>query len=81
MRGIAVAGLLLVGTAAAEQREFDAASVEENPSLNNSGTLRFMPGGGITAQNIPARQYITIAFDLQPYQLVNAPDWSSKRPL
>jgi hypothetical protein len=28
-----------------------------------------MPDGGITAQNLPARTYITVAYQLQPHQL------------
>jgi uncharacterized protein (TIGR03435 family) len=56
--------------------EFDAASVKESATLNSGGSLRFMPGGGITAQHISARQYITIAYTLQPFQLVDAPDWA-----
>ena len=38
--------------------------------------MRIMPDGGIQVQALPVRSLITIAFDLQPYQLVNAPEWS-----
>jgi uncharacterized protein (TIGR03435 family) len=57
------------------QLEFDAASIKESKSLAGGGKLRLMPGGGITAEHVPARSYITIAYDLQPFQLVGAPDW------
>ena len=40
--------------------------------------MRFTPDGGVRADNIPARVLITIAYELQPYQLVNAPGWASE---
>jgi uncharacterized protein (TIGR03435 family) len=60
----------------AAQVPFDAASIKESKSLSDVGGMRLMPGGGITAQHLPARQYITIAYQLQPYQLVGAPGWT-----
>jgi uncharacterized protein (TIGR03435 family) len=57
------------------QLAFDVASIKESTSLDAGGTLRFMPDGGIFARNIPVRSLITIAYQLQPYQLVGAPDW------
>ena len=56
--------------------EFDAASVRESQTLEAGGSLRFMPDGGIQAQGIPVRTLIHVAFSLQPYQVVGAPDWS-----
>lgn len=58
------------------QLEFDVASIKENRSLDAGGTMRLMPGGGITAQHLPARSFITIAYQLQPFQLIGAPDWT-----
>jgi uncharacterized protein (TIGR03435 family) len=57
------------------QVEFDVASIKESKGLENGGTMRLMPGGGITA-HLPARSFITIGYKLQPYQLVGAPDWT-----
>jgi uncharacterized protein (TIGR03435 family) len=68
--------LLAAPLAPSAQVEFDAATVKESTSLSDGGTLRLMPGGGITAQHLPARSYITIAHQLQPFQLVGAPDWT-----
>jgi uncharacterized protein (TIGR03435 family) len=65
--------LRLVGAA---QFEFEVASLKESKSLDTGGTMRFMPDGGIRGQNMPARSLITIAYQLQPYQLVGAPDWT-----
>jgi uncharacterized protein (TIGR03435 family) len=62
--------------AIAAQVAFDAASVKESKSLAAGGTMRLMPGGGILVQHLPARSLITIGFQIQPYQLVGAPDWT-----
>jgi hypothetical protein len=46
--------------------EFDAASIKENKTLDAGGTFDLMPRGiGITAQHMPARNLITIAYQLQ----------------
>jgi uncharacterized protein (TIGR03435 family) len=58
------------------QIEFDAASIKESKSLSGGGTLRFMPGGGITSEHVPARAYINTAYELQSFQLVGAPEWT-----
>lgn len=60
----------------AAQVEFDAASIRENTSLDAGGTMRLLPGGGIRVQNLPARSLVTIAYQLQPFQLVDAPNWA-----
>jgi uncharacterized protein (TIGR03435 family) len=62
--------------AASAQVAFDVASIKENKSLDAGGSFRLMPGGGITAQHLPARGLITIAYQLQPFQLINAPEWA-----
>ncbi len=56
--------------------EFDVASIKEHRSLERGGTFAFRVDGGIQARRIPARTLITIAFSLQPYQVVDAPGWS-----
>jgi uncharacterized protein (TIGR03435 family) len=72
-----LAAIVLASTVAIHtQAEFEVASVKESPGLENGGTMRLMPGGGITARHLPARNYITIAFDLQPFQLAGVPDWT-----
>lgn len=60
------------------QLAFDAASIKESTSLETGGSMRLMPDGGIRAGNIAVRGLITIAYQLQPYQLVNAPGWASE---
>jgi len=68
--------IVLAACSIAAQVEFDAASVKESKTLASGGTLRLMPGGGITVQHLPARTLITVGYQIQPYQLVGAPDWT-----
>ena len=72
------AALALAAPAVLAQVAFDVASVKESTSLDAGGTMRFMPDGGVRAQNLLVRGLITIAYQLQPYQLVNAPGWASE---
>jgi uncharacterized protein (TIGR03435 family) len=60
------------------QVAFDVASIKESQSLETGGTMRFTPDGGVRVQNLPVRSLITIAYQLQPYQLVNPPGWASE---
>jgi uncharacterized protein (TIGR03435 family) len=58
------------------QVEFDSASVKESRTVASAGTMRLMPGGGVMVQHLPARTLITVGYQLQPYQVVGAPDWT-----
>jgi len=60
----------------AAQVEFDAASIKESKGVSDVGVMRLMPGGGITGQHLPVLQYVTVAYQLQPFQLVGAPGWT-----
>ena len=71
---MAAAGILLI--ALLQAAAFDAASVKESKSLEAGGSMRLMPGGGIVTHNMPARSLLTIAFQIQGYQLSGAPDWT-----
>ena len=70
--------LMLAAPALLAQATFDVASIKESQSLETGGSLRFLPDGGVRADNIPARGLITIAYELQPYQLLNAPGWANE---
>ena len=72
------AALMIAASAVLAQAAFDVASIKESQSLEAGGSLRLLPDGGVRAQNILARGLITIAYQLQPYQLVNAPGWASE---
>ena len=68
------AGILLV--AVLQAAAFDVASVKQSQSLETNGSMRLLPGGGIVTQHMPARNLLTIAFQIQSYQLIGAPDWT-----
>ena len=54
---------------------FEVASVKPNKS--GEGFIRFglQPGGRFTAQNVPARELIRFAYNVQPFQIEGGPNW------
>ena len=55
---------------------FDVASVKPNSSGTGSPTtIGMQPGGRITMTNVPLRVVIQLAYQVQPFQIVGAPDW------
>ncbi len=54
---------------------FEAASVKANRSGDTTTSVRRQPGGRFNAVNVPLRPLLTLAFQIQGYQLVDAPDW------
>ena len=54
---------------------FETATIKENTTITNGGGGRFMPDGGIRMTHLAAQSYVTLAFRLEQYQLVGAPDW------
>jgi uncharacterized protein (TIGR03435 family) len=60
------------------QVRFDVASVRENTRPDGVERLRRTPDGGVTAEHFQARFLITIAYQLQPFQLVGAPGWANE---
>jgi uncharacterized protein (TIGR03435 family) len=54
---------------------FAVASVKESTTIAAGGGGRLMPGGGIAMRHLSARNYVTMAFQLEPYQLVGGPAW------
>ena len=57
------------------QAEFDVASIKENKTPGDGGSLRLMPSGGVQARHLRAWSLITVADQLQPYQLIGGPEW------
>ena len=54
---------------------FEVASVKPNKSGDSNGMLRMLPGGRVSASNMPVRPIITFAYQLAQYQLVGGPGW------
>ena len=55
---------------------FEVASVKPNISGDGNIRLGLQAGGRFTATNVPVRQLIIFAYQLQNFQLVDAPDWT-----
>jgi uncharacterized protein (TIGR03435 family) len=54
---------------------FEVATIKLNNSGDQRQSVRIQPGGRITITNIPARQLILVAYQLQSFQLVGGPSW------
>lgn len=54
---------------------FEAASVKPNREGPIGSSIRRQPGGRLNAMNMPIRAMITFAYQIQGFQLVDAPDW------
>jgi uncharacterized protein (TIGR03435 family) len=71
-------GVLFLGASIAVAQTFDAVSVKEAADTGNAnGGMQLLASGDIRVRHLPARFLITIAHGIEPYQLVNAPDWTS----
>jgi uncharacterized protein (TIGR03435 family) len=55
--------------------KFDVASVKSNGSGDTRSELQLPPGGRFVARNVPLKELILLAYGLQDFQLVGAPDW------
>jgi len=78
MRKLIVAFCLIGGAViAAQQPEptFEVASVKVNTSGDGPQFIRMLPGNRFGATNMPARALITLAYQLQQFQLVGGPSW------
>lgn len=67
-----VAGVVVM---AQQQESFEVASVKRNTSGDTNGMLRQLPGGRMTAANMPIRQMITFAYQVAGFQLIGGPAW------
>jgi uncharacterized protein (TIGR03435 family) len=56
-------------------QKFEVASVKRNVGGEPFVRIGIQPGGRYTAVNVPLRQLITMAYQLQGFQLVGGPDW------
>lgn len=58
-----------------DKLQFEVASVRLNNSGSPNANLELHPGGRITGTNVVLANVIRTIFNIQPYQLVNAPGW------
>src|SRR6266550_5530622 len=54
---------------------FEVASVKQNTSGDGRILIQMLPGNRINVTNVPARQLIAQAYQLQQFQLVGGPAW------
>ena len=54
---------------------FEVASVKINKSGDAGMRMAMQPGGRVTVSNVPLRQLIVNAYDVQPFQVIGGPDW------
>jgi uncharacterized protein (TIGR03435 family) len=54
---------------------FDVASVKQNRSGEGFIRVGMAPGGRFTATNVPLRQLIQLAYQIQLFQIVGGPNW------
>ena len=57
--------------------QFEVAAVKENKSGTNMIRFGVQPGGRFTAENVPLRQLLVFAFQVQPFQIENVPAWAN----
>jgi uncharacterized protein (TIGR03435 family) len=72
--GLCVTGAVSIAVAQ-QDPTFEVATVKRNTSAPGNSLLRRMPGGRLTATNMPVRLMITFAYQLAQYQLVGGPSW------
>jgi uncharacterized protein (TIGR03435 family) len=54
---------------------FEVASVKQNKSGEGFIRIGMAPGGRFTANNVPLRQLILMAYQVQPFQILGGPSW------
>ena len=72
-----IAAALIVCVPAAQEPSFEVASLKPNKSGSNNIGIRFPGVGQFNVINMPLREMIRFASDLQPMQIEGGPDWIS----
>jgi uncharacterized protein (TIGR03435 family) len=55
--------------------QFEVASVKPNTSGSQNSNMQLHPGGRVTGTNVALGGLLRTVFNLQPHQLINAPEW------
>lgn len=67
----------VTATFSAGQPAFEVASVKANTSGERPGGVQFLPGGRLSAVNMPLRSLIHFAYQVRPFQIEGVPDWAA----
>jgi uncharacterized protein (TIGR03435 family) len=74
---IVAAAIMSIGLRVSGQANpsFEVASVKPNKSGDGRVAIGLQPGGRFTATNVPLRELIRFAYQVQPFQIVGGPGW------
>lgn len=75
-----VVGLLLLDATTGAQSPrvtFEVASVKSNKSGGIPGGVQWLPGGRLSAINMPLRSLIHYAYQVRPFQIEGVPGWAA----
>src|ERR1051325_3207264 len=61
--------------AQSESPAYEVASIKPSPPGTMGVMMTYTPSGGFSARNARVRQLITLAYDIQSYQLSGGPSW------
>jgi uncharacterized protein (TIGR03435 family) len=76
MKRLLVLGAALASvTLGAQPLVFEVASVKRNKSSDAFISMGMQPGGRLTMINVPVRQLIVRAYQVQPFQVLGGPSW------
>jgi len=78
MRSTLLALLVALGTAisaAQPPTRFEVASIRAHRGPGGGNAITTQPGGRFLVQNFPLQDVIEVAFDIRPFQLLDAPRW------
>ena len=75
-QAVIIGGAAGPATPATGTMAFEVASVKPNKSGTPNVQIGVQPGGRFTATNVPLRQLIIFAYQLQNFQLIDAPEWT-----
>ena len=78
LKAVAIAGIGAGALHAQDRPQFEVAAIRENPQAADGGFVRFMPDGGIRAQLMSPSGLISIALELDAWQVVGAPAWAGR---
>src|SRR5262245_23684078 len=75
LAAVVVGGVLVAQTPVADPPVFEVASIKANNSGGGFIRIGMAPGGRFTAMNVPLRQLIQMAYQVQPFQIEGGPSW------
>jgi uncharacterized protein (TIGR03435 family) len=71
----AVVALLILTFQVEKRLEFEVASIKPAAPDARGRSIRPSPGGRVTISNMPLKELMTLAWRIQPYQIVGGPPW------